>query len=172
MRPRKTCPDLPKNVYLRHGAYYHVKEGKWHRLGSRLEEIQEQISGLPKRATLEQDALLAYAYGVLTRARNNAKGRRGLGFSLTRENVLGMLIASRWRCAVTRTPFTLEEVGRHRQKPYAPSIDRIDCAIGYTPENCRVVCVATNFAMNTWGEAVLRRLARNMVKVLDSPKLN
>jgi len=33
MRPRKTDRHLPKAMYHRHGAYYHVVQGKWHRLG-------------------------------------------------------------------------------------------------------------------------------------------
>jgi integrase len=36
MRPRKTNRNLPPCVYLRHGAYYLVKRGKWTRLGSDL----------------------------------------------------------------------------------------------------------------------------------------
>lgn len=44
MRPRKADRHLPACVYLRHGAYYLVKEGKWRRLGADL-----------------HDALVAYA---------------------------------------------------------------------------------------------------------------
>ena len=36
MRPRKTNRNLPPCVYLRHGAYYLVKRGKWTRLASDL----------------------------------------------------------------------------------------------------------------------------------------
>jgi integrase len=36
MRPRKANRHLPPCVYLRHGAYYHVKNGKWNRLGTDL----------------------------------------------------------------------------------------------------------------------------------------
>lgn len=34
MRPRKHDRNLPACMYLRHGAYYLVKQGKWTRLGS------------------------------------------------------------------------------------------------------------------------------------------
>lgn len=37
MRPRKKDRHLPACVYLRHGAYWLVKAGKWHRLGADLE---------------------------------------------------------------------------------------------------------------------------------------
>ena len=36
MRPRKTDRHLPACVYLRHGAYWLVKRGKWTRLGADL----------------------------------------------------------------------------------------------------------------------------------------
>jgi hypothetical protein len=37
----------------------------------------------------------------------------------------------------------------------SPSIDRIDNNQGYVIENVRIVCLAMNFAMNTWGEETL-----------------
>lgn len=37
-RPRQNDRHLPRNVYLRHGAYYYVKGGKWTRLGASLRE--------------------------------------------------------------------------------------------------------------------------------------
>jgi Site-specific recombinase XerD len=36
MRPRTKSRDLPPCVYLKHGAYYLVKRGKWQRLGADL----------------------------------------------------------------------------------------------------------------------------------------
>ncbi|WP_462382206.1 tyrosine-type recombinase/integrase [Pseudomonas sp. Marseille-QA0892] len=44
MRPRKTDRHLPACMYMKHGAYYYVKKGKWKSLGKDY-----------------QDALLAYA---------------------------------------------------------------------------------------------------------------
>lgn len=151
---------LPPCVYFKNGAYYLVKRGKWLRLSKDRDEaiiLAQSVLPPPEK---DHEPILAYAYRVLTRARQNAKGRRGLSFSLSRHDIHRMLEDVNWRCAVTRTPFSLEIVGKH--KPFAPSIDRIDCAIGYEPENCRMVCVATNFAMNQWGERVLRTLLLNM----------
>lgn len=36
MRQRKSDKHLPPSVYLKHGAYWHVQRGKWHRLGADL----------------------------------------------------------------------------------------------------------------------------------------
>jgi integrase len=43
-RPRKNDTHLPRSVYLKHGAYWHVRSGRWTRLGTTL-----------------KDALIAYA---------------------------------------------------------------------------------------------------------------
>jgi integrase len=55
MRPRKSDRHLPRCVYKRHGAYYYVQNGKWHRLGKSLEEslsayariVEKPASGMP-----------------------------------------------------------------------------------------------------------------------------
>lgn len=74
---------------------------------------------------------------------------------------------SKFRCAITRTPFSMTKIGGAR--PYAPSIDRIDCSLGYSAKNCRIVCVATNLAINRWGDGVLHTLFQNwsQQKVFD-----
>lgn len=155
-RPRKHNLHLPEGVYFRHGAYYRVVRNKWIRIGVAIEDIGLDLARLPTRLTLSNRQVLEYAYRVLGRARQNAKQRKVVGFSLVRDDVHRMLNEAGWSCAVTGMPFTLEIVGG--RKPYAPSIDRVDCAKGYTPDNCRVVCLAVNYAMNVWGEAVFRRM--------------
>jgi len=43
--------------------------------------------------------------------------------------------------------------------PYAPSLDKIDPALGYTKENTRMVCFAYNRAKSDWNDEVFRRVA-------------
>lgn len=166
-RPRKTGDGLPSGVYFKHGAYYQVVCNRWHRLGTSVDSIGSPLTRLQQRLSPTDREILAWAYKGLTRARQNARGRRGIEFSITRENVHRMLNEAGWRCAVTGHAFSLEDV--NRTKPFAPSIDRRDSRIGYIPENCRMVCVATNFAMNVWGEEVLWRLFSRR-GVLDASK--
>jgi integrase len=45
-RPRKKDRHLPKCVYAKHGAYWHVKRGKWTRLGITLKEALEAYASL------------------------------------------------------------------------------------------------------------------------------
>lgn len=157
-RPRKHNIDLPPCVYLRSGSYYLVKQGKWLRIGKNLADIS--MASLPIKMSMEKAEILKFAYKVLGTARQNARGRRGIIFELTRDDLHRMLNEAGWQCAVTRTEFTLEVINGKR--PFAPSIDRIDSRIGYLPGNCRIVCVAANYAMNCWGEMVLKRLLRNL----------
>jgi hypothetical protein len=106
---------------------------------------------------------------VLARARQNAKGRgRIREFTLTPEETLQKLKECKYRCSVTGVPLSLEVLSRDGRKPFAPSIDRIDNERGYTADNCRVVCLAANIAMNTWGDEVLLTMlkyAKNLQRI-------
>lgn len=166
---------LPRCVYLKHGSYYLVKDGVWHFLTKDENGINEQLflrfgfvdgvvpyggkkrpCGLAKTRNTRRSAIDSFMTSVLARARQNAKGRRRVReFSLTPEEVLQKLKECKYRCAVTGVPFSLEVLSHDGRKPFAPSIDRIDNEQGYTDGNCRIVCLAANIAMNTWGDGVL-----------------
>jgi hypothetical protein len=149
---------LPKNVYAKHGAYYLVRNNKWIRLTDRLIEVPAALARLSDSAGNSREEIAAFAHTQLARSRANAKGRRGLEHTLIAADIDRMLEACDFRCSVTGVPYSLEAVGPRAQRPYAPSIDRKDNAVGYLADNCRLVCAAANIAMNTWGEEVLLRL--------------
>jgi hypothetical protein len=50
-------------------------------------------------------------------------------------------------CELSGLPFT-QGSGRD---PFLASIDRIDNAKGYTPDNCRMVLFCLNVGINKWG---------------------
>jgi hypothetical protein len=62
------------------------------------------------------------------------------------------------RCEVSGIEFQRRAPGVSRN-PWTPSIDRIDSSVGYTAANCRLVCLAVNLAMSTWGEDVILTIA-------------
>lgn len=170
-RPRLTDTDLPENVYLRRGRYFLVRRGAWLNLGTDRQQVLLVAAALGAGMKPGQRDVMAYALKKVAVARANAKRRRQLSFTLEKQDVQAMMLRQRFRCAVTGMPFALSKHGLDR--PFAPSIDRIQCGEGYTAENCRLVCVATNFAINRWGEGVLRTLALAMSgKVLDMSKTN
>lgn len=82
--------------------------------------------------------------------------KHGIPFGLTREWLEERI--SGGHCALTGLPFDLEP-----HNPYAPSVDRIEAALGYVPENCRVIINAANLAKNRWSDDVLREWARALL---------
>lgn len=103
-----------------------------------------------------------WLYVTVHNMRHRAK-QRGLECTLTVEQLRQVLARSRGRCALTGLRFTTEKADGQRTRPFFYSIDRIKCEVGYTIDNVRAVCHATNIAMNTWGEDVFAELARGFV---------
>lgn len=94
---------------------------------------------------------------LLATARKRCKGS-GLEYSLTME-----WFKSRWtgRCELSG----LELVrGNGKQHMRSPTIDRIDPSKGYTPENCRFVCLALNAMRGDGTDAEMMEL---LVATLD-----
>lgn len=59
-------------------------------------------------------------------------------------------------CELTGFPLDLAMPStRQQRRPNAVSIDRIDAKKGYVLSNVRVVCLAVNLALGTWGESGL-----------------
>ena len=109
------------------------------------------------------DEKISAATSVLRRIYRRTLSRASrldISVELTAEDLFGMYDRQLGRCAMTDIELDLTN-GRTKghKRPWAPSLDRIDNKNGYTKANCRLVCVAANFAMNEWGESVLREMA-------------
>jgi hypothetical protein len=162
-RPRSNNRDLPLRVFHRHGAYYYVIQNKWHNLGRDREYAIQRAAEMDKVPVGDARHLERFLRKKLTllKARPQARTGRLKAVLIDAEQVIESARRLEWRCAVTGLPMTLEVV--RGKRPYAPSIDRIDCALDYVPGNVRIVCVAANLAMNVWGEEVLLRMMRGIV---------
>ena len=99
------------------------------------------------------------------RSRNRSQ-KKGLGTGLSVEDVTQLFIAQRGKCAVSGVDFHLEGESS-RDRAFAPSIDRIDNAKGYTPDNVRLVCRIANYAMNIWGDRALMTLSLGVTAVWE-----
>lgn len=77
-RPRKHNKDLPRNVYLRHGAYFHVRKGKWTRLGKDFKSAMTEYAKLRDEAKGGVPDLIDVALPHILRnaAANTSKGYR------------------------------------------------------------------------------------------------
>jgi hypothetical protein len=94
----------------------------------------------------------------------NRAAKKGLPFEITREWIHERLIKG--ICEATGIPFILDE----ETGVWSPSIDRIDPAKGYTPDNCRLVIMAFNGAKHTGTDADVLRLAEAVLA--NRPRLN
>lgn len=95
---------------------------------------------------------------LLTSARLRAEAA-GLEFTITEAWVAERLESG--VCPLTGLSFVMDR-GKGRQ-PYAPSLDRIDPKIGYTPDNARLIISAANLAKNIWSDETLYEWAEALL---------
>lgn len=95
---------------------------------------------------------------LLRRSRERAATRK-IPYALTLKDITSIYKRSEGRCEVSGIPFSRHIPPGRRRRLWFPSIDRIDPAGGYTPDNCRLVCIAVNIALGDWGLSDLLRIA-------------
>ena len=108
-------------------------------------------------AMIDRDNMRAAA-GLYKNAKRNAF-KRGIPFNITQRDVEALFDQSDGKCTITGISFTFTDCMDGERRPWFPSIDRIISSIGYEKENIRLVCVAVNIAMNTWGLPVLLKIS-------------
>jgi hypothetical protein len=164
-RTRKKDTDLPKGIY-RHGKKYRqlvVINGKrtWRPLESiTLAEENKKIKDGGPRTHLFTGGMTYKRFISMIASIKSGASARGIKFSLTEIDFSNLIARANGRCEVSGIPFIYEQENKKWSKnPWAPSIDRIDSSEGYYIENCRVVCIAVNVALNEWGDDVLKKIA-------------
>lgn len=121
-----------------------------------------QFSG---RELAQSEEGLMVAKRAIAAISKNAKknaARKGVPYEISAEQLQYLIAESRGRCCVSGLPFSPDNKAGSHKRPFMPSLDRIECGKGYTFENCRLVCVVVNSAMNEWGMHVLERVAMSM----------
>lgn len=109
------------------------------------------------------DSMLATKRSWIYQTLARCKGMRGRGkiggCAITADMIANVLRRSKGRCEVSGITFSHDTYGTNNVRPFFHSLDRIDSAKGYLPDNIRVVCVAVNIAMSSWGEQVFADIA-------------
>jgi hypothetical protein len=89
---------------------------------------------------------------VLVNAANARNRARELQEVYSMEDLTAAWEASGGCCAISGLPFSLQVCGDGQaERPFAPSLDRIDRHKPYRRDNVRIVVSVTNFAMNCLG---------------------
>ncbi|OGT57500.1 MAG: hypothetical protein A3E01_08150 [Gammaproteobacteria bacterium RIFCSPHIGHO2_12_FULL_63_22] len=158
-------------------SFRQIASGKWQaqvcRKGVRKSQCFEYLERAQQwaekvEATIKADAIGLPESGIrldgkelteiYVRAKDHAR-ERGIPFEINRDDIVMIYGRSNGKCQVSSITFNRFRPAGSTKRPWFPSLDRIDSAAAYTPKNCRLVCVAVNFAMGEWGEWVVRALA-------------
>ena len=108
-----------------------------------------------------------WSLSIYRYAKKNA-GVRNIPFSLTRVDFDGLVFRANGCCMLSGIPFDFHPYPGSTRRPFAPSLDRIDSARGYSADNVRLVCILVNLALNEWGADPLLRVAKALVARDDS----
>lgn len=192
---KSVAQHLPRSVYYKNGSYYFVtssaEHGKqkstWHRLGttwSQAFERYKMVAQTMKGKSYLEKSLISYRRGdipeqhlanLLKQSRNNARARN-LEHSITLEDIYRLSAKSDNRCALTGIkfdygiPHDIRDLETRYRRPWAPSLDRINSMLGYTPENVRLVCIAVNIARQDFPDSILYKLADALSKMPSQRK--
>ena len=146
-RARMLKPESAQKASASKSAYYRENREKW--------KLYHQTA----KAKMRQDPW-ARASRLLTWVRARA-ARKGCEFDLDVEWIGERLEAG--CCEVTGLPLELQISKIGQIHPWGPSVDRIDSSLGYTKQNCQIVCWAYNMAKSDWNHDVVQRLAQAIV---------
>lgn len=165
-RARRAIPEVRdrKNAYARE---YHKNRVKDPEVLARIRAVRHAWN----QKNRDKRNALSAKYRVINRSRflvaqmkKRAKDK-GLPFDLDKhaEDIQRRIDAG--FCELTGYPFDLTPCDvKGVRKFNGPSVDRIDNDKGYTYDNIRIVLSIVNYAMNIWGEDVLREVMEHWLK--------
>jgi hypothetical protein len=174
---RTRLPKYMQHERTRHGkSVYYVRRGSGKRIRIHAEfgtpEFHEayqaalhgaEYRAKPSPARDTPDVRKRQRIGrQLQKALSGARQRAaasGRGIDVDLDWAIAKVMENDCRCVLTGIPFFAHEAKGLSRNPYAPSLDRIDCRLGYTKENTRIVLYAVNVMLLDWGIDVFERVA-------------
>jgi len=112
-------------------------------------------------ALVVRKGLPQWARAIFRGARKGAQARN-IDWLLSTDDMATIAERCGGLCEVSGVALTFTATGR--RGPYGPSVDRIDANFAYTARNTRIVCIAINYAMNTWGAEPLIPIVQAMAE--------
>lgn len=109
-------------------------------------------------ALVDGDFVSRNGWHAITLRRIRSRRKKSPG--LTKGELREVLLKSGGHCALTGRPVLIEWGSAG---PNQASVDRIDRSLGYSIENCRIVGLHVNVAMNRWSFEELLDLSRSLV---------
>lgn len=164
----KNCFKLRNAKFRSENSDYFKKKSKthYHIIGKHenKERYQKYREDYLARNTANRTTVAGKLTELYRAARSRAQSKN-LEFTITTEWVFNQLEKQNRKCAITQLPFTAEinQNGERFYAPFNPSLDRINCALGYTPENTRIVCTIVNLALNKFGDEIFDTMCRAYV---------
>jgi hypothetical protein len=104
-------------------------------------------------------SMLAVHYAALWRQARKAADKRKIPWEIDLDAYCRIIARSPYKCSLSGIAWVFSPKPGQRNRPFAPSLDRIDSNLPYTEDNCRFVVAIANYAMNEWGFEPLKRLA-------------
>ena len=113
---------------------------------------------------LDQGGAYPRDYDDLFKTSKKNAAARGKQFNLTRDEFDTLVKRANGHCELTGLRFQrIKDGARFERQPFLPSLDREDNSQGYSLSNCRLVCIAVNYALSTWGDWVLFEIAKALL---------
>ncbi len=116
-----------------------------------------------KAAALARTARSKPFRKAINRARERARAA-DRPCEITMETIDDLYRQQRGRCALSGMRFDISPGRFARANPFRPSIDRIDCAKGYTPDNIRLVLIAVNYGRADFDDAAYIEICRAVAR--------
>jgi hypothetical protein len=88
-----------------------------------------------------------------------------LEFNIDKEFLIELFKLQNNRCALTGLPFKYSDNDKNmcHRRPFAASLDRINCKKGYTKDNVRLVCIIVNFALCEFGDEAFDEMCESYI---------